>query len=126
MNKKLEWLESIRGIACLIVFLAHIISRDFRIGIYASGCGKIGVWVFMLISGMLSILPYIHNENLLFHIKKLPNYYVKKILKIYPSYLVAILMAWILGFIEFESIPKYIFIIETWGHLWFMPVIIKF
>lgn len=46
-NDKLErvkWLHSLRGVACIIVLIAHIISTDSNIGGYASGCGKIGVW----------------------------------------------------------------------------------
>ena len=38
-----KYIDSIRGIACLIVLTAHIIATDTTIGIYASGCGKIGV-----------------------------------------------------------------------------------
>lgn len=34
-----QYLDSLRGIACLIVLLAHIVATDSTFGIYASGCG---------------------------------------------------------------------------------------
>ena len=125
MKEKIKWLESIRGLACLVVLIAHIVASNPTFGIYASGCGKIGVWVFMLLSGMLLILPYVDNEQT-FSIKQLPGYYKKKFFRMYPYYFLSICAAICMGFIPFHNLIKHAFLIEAWGHFWYMPVIIKF
>ena len=53
--KKLISINVLRGIACLIVLFAHIISTSATYGMYVSGCGKIGVWCFLVISGFLTV-----------------------------------------------------------------------
>lgn len=126
MKDKVKYIEAIRGIACLIVLVAHIISIHPKYGAYASGCGKIGVWCFMLLSGMLLILPYIENKDKRFLWKELPLYYQKKIVRIYPSFICALLVAYLMGFFSIADFSKYVFCRGAWGHFWYMPVIVKF
>ena len=99
MTQKIKWIESLRGISCLIVLFAHILSVHPRYGIYASGCGKIGVWIFMLLSGMLLIKPdNMNSVNL--QLKQIPKYYLNKLLKLYPAYFLTVLLIYMLNFID--------------------------
>lgn len=119
----------IRGIACLIVLFAHIVASDAVYGKYANGCGKIGVWCFLILSGFLSFLPFSENpsnENKV-GIRYIVNYYGKKIRKLYPAYIVILLIALAVGFIgTWKDVLKHIFLAEGYGHFWYMPVILKF
>ena len=126
MNTKIKWLESLRGISCLIVLLAHILSTHPLYGMYASGCGKIGVWIFMILSGFFLLLPYTKTEKS-FQFKDIIPFYLKKIIKLYPIYAIAIFMTYRFGFImDTKGIIEHLTFQAAWGHLWYMPVIMKF
>ncbi len=128
-EKKIEIVDSIRGIACLIVLFAHIVASSPYIGKYASGCGKIGVWCFMIMSGFLSIYPYINGTRDCkeYNFKSILKYYLKKIKTLYPAFLVALLIGMYTGLIpDFKSLVKHLVCVESIGHFWYMPVIIKF
>ena len=56
-QKRVGYIDSLRGIACLFVLIARIVSVS-EVGSYVSGCGKIGVWLFMVLSSFLMIYPY--------------------------------------------------------------------
>ncbi len=120
MNK-IKKLEALRGIACIIVLVAHWLSTSTSYGIYASGCGKIGVWCFMIMSGFFLMLPYVDGVERF----SLRNYYIKKIFRIYPVYLGALLIAVLIGFIMVEQVVPHIFALEGGGHFWYMPVVLK-
>lgn len=124
--KKMLYIESLRGISCLIVLISHIISTSQEFGKYASGCGKIGVWLFMILSGYLLIKRYIVNELKFFKLIEIPKYYLKKVIRLYPMYIIAIVLAVFLEIISVENIKNHILLKEAWGHFWYMPVIIKF
>ena len=129
MNEKIDVLDRIRGIACLIVLAAHIISSNPNIGIYVSGCGKIGVWCFMLMSGWLSVFPYISGQKKSkeYDFRIVGKYYWKKLKTLYPAYVVTLLLGLCTGFIPNTKIfVKHLLCIESTGHFWYMPVIIKF
>lgn len=125
-ENRIDWLDSLRGLACLIVIIAHIISTDDRYGKYASGCGKIGVWLFLIISGFLAVYPLLEKKRE-FTLKSLPSWYAGKALRLYPAYILAVLLALCTGFLpSFGSAVKHLLLMEGLGHFWYMPVIIKF
>lgn len=122
---KVDSIDYIRGIACIIVLISHIISTDKRYGMYVNGCGKIGVWCFFVLSGFLSFYQIIDKkEKLTF--KWFLKYYLKKILRLFPQYLIALLITYKLGFINISQVGEHLVCNEGWGHFWYMPVIIKF
>lgn len=61
-KERIEWLDTLRGLAVLIVYLAHVMSRYPRTVGYSHGVGKMGVWLFMVSAGFLlyyrSSAPY--------------------------------------------------------------------
>lgn len=121
-KSKILYIESLRGISCLIVLFAHIISTSPKFGIYASGCGKIGVWLFMLLSGYLLLQCYVVDGSKEFKISDSPKYYLRKIIRLYPMYVVVLILSVILGIITFKSLIKHLLLLEAYGHFWYMPV----
>lgn len=97
-----------RGIACLIVLVAHIVATS-KYGIYASGSGKIGVWCFMLLSGFFLMLPLINDDK--FNIKE---FYIKKVFRIYPSYIIVLVLS-VIVFYKSDLI-MHIFGLKGFGH----------
>lgn len=120
------WINSLRGIACIIVVIAHIISVHPTIGIYASGCGKIGVWCFMVLSAYLLYRPYCR-EKRRFGIKECSIFYIKRAVRILPVYCVVLIWTYIIGyFTEIKEFFFHLIGLHGIGHLWYMPVIMKF
>lgn len=122
-------IDSIKGIACMIVLFAHIVASNHSIGKYANGCGKIGVWCFMIMSGFLSIWPYISGikdcEG--YNIKYVLKYYCKKIFTLYPAFVLALLLGIYTGRISnIRVMFRHLFCVESIDHFWYMIVIIKF
>ena len=125
-ENRLEWLDSLRGVACLTVVFAHIIATDEKYGKYASGCGKIGVWLFFVISGFLAVYPLSVNKKS-FGMGELRKWYPRKLMRLYPAYIIAVLLAAVSGFLSgFRQTLRHIFLLEGSGHFWYMPVIICF
>lgn len=125
-KENILWINSLRGLACLIVVIAHIISVNPNIGIYANGCGKIGVWCFMVLSAYLLYRPYC-KEKRQFGIKDWGVFYIKRGIRILPVYFVVLVFAYIIGyFTEIKEIFFHIVGVHGIGHLWYMSVIIKF
>lgn len=121
-EKRVKWIDSMRGIACLLVMFAHLLATNSIYGSYANGCGKIGVWLFFLLSGYF-LLQTDDEINM----KWVGKYYLKKVVKLYPVYLIGLLLAVSLGQIEnFKSVVLHLLLIKGEGHFWYMCVILKF
>lgn len=124
-EEKIIWLNSLRGIACIIVVIAHMLNFHPTIGIYTNGCGKIGVWCFMVLSAYLLYRPYCR-EKKQFGIREWGAFYVKRGMRILPVYLVVLVLAYIIGyFTEIKEVILHLLGIHGVGHLWYMPVIMK-
>lgn len=125
MKQRIQMFDALKGVACLIVLFAHILSTDSRYGLYANGCGKIGVWCFMVMSGFLSFLPYLDGHTYSF--KDAIRYYGKKIIKLYPAYCIVLIFAFAIGFIgDLRTLGLSLLLCKGVGHLWYMPVIAQF
>lgn len=125
-KEKIAWMESLRGVACLIVLVAHIISTNEVFGNYANGCGKIGVWLFFLFGAFWVIFPSCQ-KKIEQPGKWIKRYYWNRFIKLYPVFLIVVCMAALSGLISFpEQLLNNLFFLEGTGHLWYMPVIIKF
>lgn len=123
-KERLKWLESLRGCACLIVLFAHILSVHPLYGRFASGCGKIGVWLFFILSGFL--LQY-QADIKDFSVSQILPYYGNKFLRLYPVYVIGLLLAKYTGIVsDGMSVLRHLLLIEGVHHFWYMPVIIKF
>lgn len=126
MQKKTAWLSSLRGIGCLFVLAAHLGASSTNYGMYFSGCGKIGVWLFMIFSGFWFLYPLCQKKQPL-NGQNLMRYYVRKIIRIMIPYLAVLLISMGLGFIpDRKELLRHILLVDGYGHFWYMPVIMKF
>ena len=92
---------------------------------YANGCGKIGVWLFMLLSGFLFGRSSFHRSRSL-SVFAVLEYYEKKIVRIFPEYLIALLLSAALGLFPIREIRSMLLLRSAWGHFWYMPVVLEF
>lgn len=119
--KKIEAFDALRGLACLIVLLAHWAATVPALHMYASGCGKIGVWCFMLLSGFFLLGPWLYSSRPF----SLMQYYRRKALRIYPAYLLSLCLSWACAFLDRRELLPHILALQGKGHFWYMPVILK-
>lgn len=126
MKQRIQMFDALRGLACLIVIFAHILSTDCTYGLYANGCGKIGVWCFMVMSGFLSFLPFL-NDTYTYSITDVIKYYRNKLVKVYPAYLIVLIFAFSIGYIDdLRILGLSLLFGKGEGHFWYMPVIAQF
>ena len=62
MRGNTNYLTAIRGFACLLVIIAHILSGMPYIGINVAGTGKIGVWLFFILSAFLLTIQWLDKK----------------------------------------------------------------
>lgn len=126
MQKNIAWLSSLRGIGCLFVLAAHLGASSTNYGMYFNGCGKIGVWLFMIFSGFWFLYPLCQRQQALKG-RNLRGYYGKKIIRIMIPYLAVLLISMGLGFIpDGKELLRHLLLVDGFGHFWYMPVIMKF
>lgn len=123
MKNRLLWLDSLKGIACLIVFFAHIIARYPLTVNYSYGVGKIGVWLFVVSSGYLLLVTAPKELSW----KWLGKYYLNKVIKIYPGLILGTLLLYKAGVIVSKTeIVQTLTLMVGPAHLWYVPVVLKF
>lgn len=120
-------LDSLRGVAAMSVFLSHYLGafspqgtvytilRTSILGVCFNGHAS--VIFFFVLSGFVLSLPFINNPQ---RPLKLVEFYVKRVLRIYPAYVVILIIALCLKFYVFEpqgmaSFPLWIKSFWTWG-----------
>lgn len=119
----IKFMTALRGVACLMVVLVHLVQVFTPYGMYLSGCGKIGVWFFLVSSGFLTMYPYEREKNKFFSLKA---YYKNKIIKLYPVYLFVLILSYMVGYFDSQKqLILHLFFGEGKGHFWYMPVIMK-
>jgi len=119
--------DGIRGLACLIVLLAHAVGFNFQPhNQYLQGVGKIGVWLFFCLSS------YLLTHQLLFKglsKKTLIDYSLGRILRIYPPFIIIVFLYYFFGTAGIDNpsdIIKAISLQQGYVHLWTIPVEFKF
>lgn len=124
-ENRIHWLDPLRGSACLLVVIAHIISVHTEYGVYASGCGKIGVWMFFILSSFLLTLPYCLGKK--FDVYEAFSFYIKRVARVMPCYIVILCISYGIGYIQSgTAFVNHILMIEGTGHFWTVPVEMKF
>ncbi len=116
--------DGIRGLACLVVLLTHAGAMFFvtTAGRYLAGTGKIGVWLFFVLSAFLLTSKF---QRTGFSKLALGTYALGRILRILPLFFVAVLVYYVLGTAGIDS-PRDIWLAVTfqkgYAHLWTIPV----
>ncbi len=92
-------LDGLRGIAVLFVLLSHLSNAklDLLPWLSFSGIGKVGVWLFFVLSAFLLSSQFLILDN---HALARPRvwwrYFLRRILRIYPLFIVVMLVSFVL------------------------------
>lgn len=117
-------LHGLRGIAVLYVVISHLGNSGlFLIPIAHDAIGKVGVWVFFSLSAFLLTThlcrSIANNENKLF---SLMQYALNRVFRIFPLYVLILIIHYSLGSLSIEEFYKHLFLIQGNGELWAIPV----
>jgi peptidoglycan/LPS O-acetylase OafA/YrhL len=116
MNKRLTELDSLRGIAAIVVIISHIIvlfpslpTLIILSPLRIFWAGYESVILFFILSGYVLILPFINGNPL-----KVKTFLIKRAFRIYVPYFVAIVFSIILKGIFFTNTNEKF----PWGDIW--------
>jgi len=142
---KIPSLDGLRGFAALLVFASHssIAGRHLLPFFDAKATGKIGVFLFFLLSSFLLSLPFLAKGRDAFRAGAIRTYFIRRFLRIYPLYVVYLAAAlvttaclWkILGWPKPDGIPltldvgqffEQLFLMRGDGLTWSIIVEFKF
>jgi peptidoglycan/LPS O-acetylase OafA/YrhL len=122
-DRKLEAADGLRGLACAIVLLAHAVTMFYpSTGIYLGGSGKIGVWLFFVLSACLLSLSLRRSDG---SFRSIVAYFVGRFIRIFPLFTIAVLTYYILGTAHIETpqdVISALSLTKGYAHLWTIPV----
>lgn len=119
-------LDSLRGLAALFVFFGHFLGMQANSSLYSNYLvtplgilfnGNASVILFFVLSGFVLSLPFVNGNKPL----KLSTFYIKRIFRIYPAFIVAILLALLLKYYVFDKTgmaPFSVWIRSFWMWEW--------
>ncbi|VAW65699.1 hypothetical protein MNBD_GAMMA09-3265 [hydrothermal vent metagenome] len=105
---QLDSLDGLRGFAVLFVFLSHTsnVGIYFLPGANFSGIGTFGVFLFFILSSFLLTYPFLIKKENAISKKYLFNYFLRRFFRIFPLYLVYLLLA-LFSTIIFKNIGNF-------------------
>jgi len=119
--------EGIRGLACLLVLLAHAPGFFIpAVAAYFSGTGKFGVWLFFVLSAFLLTSKF---ERTGFRPEAIASYAIGRFLRIIPIFLIVVILCYFLGaagVLSLSDVVSAISFQKGYAHLWTIPVEFKF
>lgn len=96
--------DGIRGFACLIVLLVHAAALFFNdIYMALAGTGKIGVWLFFVLSAFLLTSKF---EQSGFSVFSISAYAMGRALRVLPIFVLVVFLYYVFGTVG--SIPRII------------------
>lgn len=116
--------DGIRGLAVLIVLIVHSMVMFFP-NTYEglAGSGKIGVWLFFVLSAFLLTNNFIKKG---FGLKNITSYATGRIIRIMPLYIITLIAYCAFGYFPPQTAYEIFKLNFPWGHLWTIAVEFKF
>lgn len=90
---QIDALDGFRGLAVFAVFLSHASDTSLFPPIDFAGIGKCGVYLFFLLSSFLLTYPFLVKKKAAFTSPFLLNYSVRRVLRIYPLYIIFLVVS---------------------------------
>ncbi|WP_122605717.1 acyltransferase family protein [Pseudomonas viridiflava] len=122
-----EAADGIRGLACVIVLITHAIVLFFNdLAMAFSGTGKIGVWLFFVLSAFLLTAKF---ESGGFSVYSISTYAIGRVVRIIPIFMIALIFYYVMGTAGIDSeldLQSAILFSKGYAHLWTIPVEFKF
>lgn len=137
-NYQIDSLDGLRGLAVILVLIAHSTHTGFTPGLDFRGFGSIGVYCFFVLSSFLLTLPFLNLSDEKFkNGRRWLNYAVRRILRIYPLYVVILVFFFAISFLGLtpknaelyfgiNDVFRHLMLIEAKGYLWTIQVETKF
>ena len=137
-QQHLGGLDGLRGLAVLIVIASHLAHAglDLVPGLRLIGIGKSGVYLFFVLSAFLLTRTLLQRTPAGFADARLwANYALRRVLRIWPLYLVVLLLSWALTLagvdawhyrIDSTALLRHLGLQEGQSVLWSIPVEFKF
>lgn len=124
---RLKGANGLRGLACLIVLVVHAVVAAYPpILMSIRGSAKIGVWLFFSLSAFLLTRQMLYTG--MSHVA-LMGYGLQRTLRIYPLYIVFVLIYFAAGWNGLNSwsdVASALALSKGYGHFWTIPVEFKF
>lgn len=108
-------LDTIRGLAFLLVLFAHIGQAR---GLSTKGMGQFGVWIFFVLSAFLLSYPFFSHPSTLGQVRVLGAYFIRRILRILPPLALALVAFHFLRDWEWDKVLRNLACLQGDGHLW--------
>ncbi|MCJ7926430.1 MAG: acyltransferase [Pantoea vagans] len=116
--------DGIRGLAVLIVLIVHSMVIFFpKTYDGLAGSGKIGVWLFFVLSAFLLTNTFIQKG---FGIHNIYSYVLGRVIRIMPLYILTLLVYSAFGYFSLQDAYTIFKLNSPWGHLWTIAVEFKF
>lgn len=128
-------LDGLRGVAVLLVLCAHAANIGVKPLPFLdlSGCGRMGVFLFFVLSAYLLLLPLVDREDLV-SAKVWGRYAARRVVRILPAYL-----AWVFVYFalretltlapiedwSLEDVRGHLLFLQADRHFWTLPVEMK-
>jgi peptidoglycan/LPS O-acetylase OafA/YrhL len=125
-------LDGLRGIALLLVVFSHasLLGIDMIPGVDMSGTGKVGVWLFFVLSSFLLMHQFLHLDAAgRLDGRAWWRYAVRRLLRIYPLYTLFLLVCWLAPLrtaITGADVLSHLAVVEGRWHLWSIAVEVKY
>lgn len=127
MANRFKGADGIRGLACLIVLLLHVIVMFFPETLPAiRGAPKFGLWLFFVLSAFLLTRKFISSG---FSALSICEYALGRFLRIYPVFIFVLLVFFLfksVGMVSVSDLKSAIFLQRGYFHMWTIPVEFKF
>lgn len=117
-NQHIKSLNGIRGFAVILVLLSHASNEGLKLhpSLSFSGAGRYGVFLFFILSAYLLTRQFLHNREMKEDFASfLKQYFIRRFLRIYPLFMLALFLYFILNKLGFYAIP--IFKVDLATHL---------
>lgn len=127
MQRSYKGADGVRGLACLLVLLAH--APGFfvpSLAPYFSGTGKFGVWLFFVLSAFLLTNKF---ERTGFGFSAISAYGVGRVLRIIPIFSLVVVLCYFVGAAginNYGDVGAALAFQKGYAHLWTIPVEFKF
>lgn len=135
----LDALDGLRGLAVLIVLLSHLSNAGMHLipGLSLSGTGKSGVYLFFVLSAFLLTRALVEKPlSALARTRLWANYALRRVLRIWPLYLVVLLLsagltqlgqpAWWHYSLDPAALWRHLLLRDGQSVLWSIPVEFKY
>ncbi len=130
VSRRLSSLDGLRGLAAILVFLAHVSGRNLSLiqwlDFSKSGLGKSGVYLFFVLSSFLLTSQFLKPKIKLGSWKLWIIYLKKRLVRIYPLYVVVLLGYLLLWGYPSDKFFRHLFLIEGESCFWTIVVEVKY